>query len=228
VVGEAVSDLLASIAGWPARLQIEEVGGRRLELYVVADLERQLDRDRLLNDDAYVPPYWALLWSGSRILANFIARGGIDLAERTVLEVGCGMGLPSLAAAASGARVTAVDRAESALEFLRASAERNDFAIETVRGGLGDIGDRRFDHVIAAELLYETAEFPSLAETLVRLVRPGGELWIADAARVDTQPFFQCLARTGAGESLCERFEVVEEGTRVRIALRGYRAPITR
>ncbi len=226
--GEAVSAALASIAGWPARLQTEDLGGRRIELYVVADLEQRLDRNRLLNDDAYVPPYWALLWSGSRILADFVGRRGIELRGRTVIEVGCGMGLPSLVAAASGARVMAVDREGSALEFLRASAQRNGFAIEAVAGSIQEVGDRRFDHVLAAELLYETAEFPALAEALLRLARPGGKLWVADAARVDTRPFFECLERTGAAEISCERFEVVEEGTRVRLALRGYRAPITR
>jgi predicted nicotinamide N-methyase len=206
----------------------ETIGKGAIHFWVVADLERQLDRDRLLNDEAYVPPYWALLWSGSRILANFIGRGEIDLAGRTALEVGCGVGLPTLAAAAAGARVTAIDREAAPLEFLRTSAEWNGFAIEVVRRELDEFVGRRFDHVLAAELLYETARFDALAESLVRLVAPGGRLWIADAARVDTRPFFECLRRAGAEEVLCERFEVDEEGTRVRIALRGYRAPVTR
>lgn len=219
---------VSTIAGWPACLRVEEIGGRRVEIYVVADLERQLDRERLLNDEAYVPPYWALFWSGSRILADFLGREEVELVGRTVVEVGCGVGLPALAAATGGGIVTAIDREAAPLEFVGASAERNGCPIELVQASVEDLGDRVFDHVLAAELLYETARFGALAESLVKLVAPGGRLWIVDAARVDTRPFFDCLGRTGAVEIQCERFEVDEEGTRVRIALRGYRVAVTR
>jgi len=194
-------------------------------LYAVRELARWLDRDRLLNDDAYVPPYFALLWSGSRELAAALAARAAELSGKTVLEAGCGLGLPSLVAAAAGARVTALDREAAAIEFVRASGRAGDVEIETVVGELDRLRDRRFDFVVAAELLYERERFDDLAEGLVDRVAPGGALWIADASRVDTRPFFAALDRF-AWLDVDEAATVVrEEGTPVRVRTRFYRAP---
>ena len=49
-----------------------------------------------------------------------------------VLELGCGLGLPSLAAALAGGRVLATDWAPEALAAVRVNAERNDIEVETL------------------------------------------------------------------------------------------------
>lgn len=218
----------SSIAGWPAQLTCETVGALEVPIYVVADLELRLDRHRLLNDECYAPPYFALLWSGSRELARVMAGRRLDLEDRSLLEVGCGLGLPALAAAAMGARVTALDREPDAIDFLRASAAAGGVELETVVGDLCSLDDRRFDHVVAAELLYEPAGFADLAAALVQRTSPGGTLWIADAARVDTRPFFSELARFGLVPCLDQRSEALEERTRVSVRIRSYRRAATR
>src|SRR5260370_38043735 len=54
--------------------------------------------------DEYMP-YWADLWPAARMLAKAIVRepwpGPLD-----VLEIGCGLGLPGIAALSRGLRVT--------------------------------------------------------------------------------------------------------------------------
>src|SRR5512137_971911 len=88
-----------------------------IALWRVADLEHHVDRTALLaGDDPPEPPYWAHLWSGAVVLAAAIPAG-----VRSVVELGCGLGLPGLVAARRGARVTFVDRAAVALAFVRAS-----------------------------------------------------------------------------------------------------------
>ena len=52
-------------------------------------------------------PYWSVLWRSGVALAREVA--GMPLAGRRVVELGCGLGAPSLAAAAGGARVLATD-----------------------------------------------------------------------------------------------------------------------
>jgi len=210
------------IAGWPARLETEKIGGRYIRIHTAADLESRLDRSRLLHDESYSPPYWALLWSGSRELARYLGEG-VELRGRSALEVGCGLGLVALAAALAGARVTAIDRDPAAIEFLRASALENAVAIETWVGEPSVLGERRFDAVMAAELLYDRAGFGDLAAALVAAVAPGGWLWIADAERVDTRSFFEVLARMGLAPAVDEVREVREEGSRIQVRIRGYR-----
>jgi hypothetical protein len=69
------------------------------------------------NFDAHeeYPPYWAQLWPSSVALARAVAIA--KPAGARVLELRCGLGLPSIAAALSGAHVLATDRSTDALGF---------------------------------------------------------------------------------------------------------------
>lgn len=212
----------ASLAGWPAEWSAVSIGDAEVELYTVASLETLLDRDRLLRDDALEPPYWALLWSGARFVADWVVASG-GCSGATVLDVGCGLGLVGLAAAAAGGRVTAVDRDPDALAFVRASATRSGRPIEILEGDVAEVLDGRvFDVVVAAELLYEREAFGSIARALADALAPHGTLYLGDARRIDTDAFYDELSAVGL---TCheEHVRVVdEEGTRVRVRLAAY------
>jgi release factor glutamine methyltransferase len=68
---------------------------------------------------------------------------------RSVLDVGCGSGLLSLAAARAGAAVTAVDINIEAVHATAANATANGLTVEAIRSDLfAELGDRRFDLVV--------------------------------------------------------------------------------
>ena len=63
-----------TIAGYPVRVEKVRVADQLVPILVVADLERYVDRDALLRDaDGPEPPYWAHLWTASRVLARIVA-----------------------------------------------------------------------------------------------------------------------------------------------------------
>ena len=91
-----------------------------------------------------------------------------------MLELGCGLGLPSLAAALAGGRVLATDWSPQAIELLRENAERNDAALEI------EIVDwsrpaallerAPWDLVLGADLLYERRNVAPLLALLPPLL----------------------------------------------------------
>ena len=94
-----------------------------------------------------------------------------------MVELGCGLGVPSLVAAARGARVTAIDWAEDAIELL--GAERGSRTASTCRpcAPTGGAFDGRFDLALAADVLYERRNVEPLLELLPRLA---AEVWLAE------------------------------------------------
>jgi predicted nicotinamide N-methyase len=187
-----------------------KVGTELVELVTVRELERLLDRQRLLVDDSIEPPYWALVWSGARVAAEHLSRSGC--VGKTVLDVGAGLGLVSIVAARLGALVTAVDRSPEAAAFLQASAHHAGLTIQVLLADVTQLPrGKTFDVVVAAELLYERDRFPELASALCGAVASRGELVIADAQRVDTSTFYREVTRLGMTEAFSSRVTMGED-----------------
>jgi predicted nicotinamide N-methyase len=126
--------------------------------------------DQLLDEEAFARdeflPYWAELWPAGRALAAALPE---RLAGVRVVELGCGLGLPSLVAAARGAEVTATDWAEDAVALLACNAARNGLAVETEVRDWRDPWPREFDLVLAADVLYEQRNVEPLLARLGEL-----------------------------------------------------------
>jgi predicted nicotinamide N-methyase len=124
-----------------------------------------------------------------------------NLAGKRVVELGCGVGLPSVVALACGARVTATDHYLAALDFTRYNAYVN----------LGSEPETRlldwhtpevdglalFDLILAADVLYEHRNVSALAALIPTLLAPGGEVLLADPRRKDAPAFLEKMQEGG-------------------------------
>jgi predicted nicotinamide N-methyase len=137
---------------------------------------------------APIAPYWAVLWRSGVALAREL--DGMALRGRRVVELGCGLALPSIAAARAGAIVLATDADAEALELVTRNAHENEVRVETMRVDWTEPDElvRRapFDLVLAADLLYERQ---SVAPLLSLLPRLAPESWLADPGRPAAEAF---------------------------------------
>jgi predicted nicotinamide N-methyase len=137
-------------------------------------------------------PYSSVLWRSGVALARELSRRA--LRGQRVVELGCGMGVPSLVAARSGAEVLATDADEDALELLARNAARNGVELETALVDWADparlVERAPFDLVLAADVLYERAAVAQLLGLLPRLAprvlladpgRPAADAFLAEA-----------------------------------------------
>jgi predicted nicotinamide N-methyase len=174
------------------------VGARTLRVLRPPDPEALLSEVAFEHEEFL--PYWAELWPSGVALAREIAAR--DVAALAVLELGCGLGLPALAATAGGARVLAVDWSPDAVALLRRNAERNGVLLDADAVSWFEpdalAGRGPFDLVLAADVLYERRNAEPLLALLARVTAPDGEALLADPARPATPDF---LAR--AKESWC-------------------------
>ncbi|HWM07862.1 MAG TPA: methyltransferase [Solirubrobacteraceae bacterium] len=172
--------------------EIVPLRGRDLRLLRPRDAEALLDEEAFEHEE-YLP-YWAELWPSSLALARTIA--GRALRGARTLELGCGLGLPSIAAALAGGRVLATDWSPAAIELTAANAERNEAALETLVCSWTEpdplLERAPWDLVLASDVLYERRNCDALLPLLPRL---GADVWLADPGRPAAAPFLEAAAR---------------------------------
>jgi predicted nicotinamide N-methyase len=143
---------------------------------------------------APVAPYWSVLWRSGVALAWEL--DGVALQGLRVVELGCGLAVPSIAAARAGAAVLATDACAEALTLVARNADANSVDIETatVDWAKPDELVRRapFDLVLAADVLYERASVALLLSLLPRLAP---EAWLADPGRPGGDAFVEQAVR---------------------------------
>ena len=130
------------------------------------------------------PPYWAFAWAGGQALARYLLDNAALVAGRTVLDLGAGSGLTSVAAMKAGAAsVLAADIDRYALAAIALNGEANRVRIETTDADLLAAVPGAFDAVLVGDMFYER----DLAERALAFVETartsGAEVLVGDPRR---------------------------------------------
>ena len=175
--------------------------------------EEDFDRDERL-------PYWAELWPSALALSRHLSTR--DLTGTRAIELGCGVGLPTIITLARGATVLATDHYEAALDFTAHNASTNvgrephtallDWRTPDIEG-LGT-----FDLIFAADVLYEHKNAIALADLVPRLLAPDGEALFADPRRDEAPGFLAAVRKDGFGDAV-EEVTVEQDTRRVKVLL---------
>jgi predicted nicotinamide N-methyase len=173
----------------------ETVAFRGRELVIL----RPRDSEALLDEAAFEHeeflPYWAELWPSTVALARAVAAR--SLGGTRVLELGCGLGLPSIVAALGGARVLATDWSPDAVALLHENARRTGATLETAVHSWDDPelpARGPWELVLASDVLYEQRNVELLLGLLPQLLDDGGEVLLADPGRPPAARFLAAAA----------------------------------
>lgn len=164
------------------------------------------------------PPYWLQIWPAAIAIAQTL--GTLALRGLRVLDLGCGLGVPGIAAAWRGAHVTFVDRSPDAVEFARWNAGRVgspaavdvqclDWAERIVQG--------TFDLVLLSDVSYRALHHDPLRRQLAACLAPHGAVLHADPRRPEATPFVRWLEAEFT--SVTGRRDVQHRGRRIEVRL---------
>jgi predicted nicotinamide N-methyase len=195
VLRASLAERLAALRGIPAGdlpPALLDVAVRRLELPgdVEAFYLRPADWEQLRHEEGGAGrpvPYWARPWPAGLALARTLSADPPSQGTR-VLELGCGLALPSLVAARAGADVVATDGATDAVAYAAHTMALNEVEATVAHADWAVAGEALaaggpWDLVLAADVLYTRANVEQAARLLPRLGAAGGEIRLADPGR---------------------------------------------
>jgi predicted nicotinamide N-methyase len=180
-----------------------------------ADTDALLDspstQERFARDE-YMP-YWAQPWPAAVILAERVLAGPCG-DNRSAIELGCGVGLVSVAAGRVGWRVVASDYDEDAVAFAQYNASRNGLTLSatTTLDYRDPPTGSPFHLVLAADLLYERRHAAPLARWIAAALTPEGTALISDPNRSAADGFPDIAVAAGL-DCECEPVETVHPST---------------
>ncbi|TNE84805.1 MAG: methyltransferase domain-containing protein [Deltaproteobacteria bacterium] len=143
-------------------------------------------------------PLFGVVWNASRVLAERMSTAEVE--GLRILEIGCGIALPSHVLNERGADITASDYNPRAGEFLEHNAELNaspeiPFFRADWEALHPDLG--RFDLLIGSDILYERDHAEHLADFIGRHAEPHARVIIVDPGRGGTARFTHRMADLG-------------------------------
>ena len=187
-----------------------------LDILAVRDPDVLIDEiDPEYFDEDERLPYWAEIWPSAIGLGRHLFEYPVPACSG-ILELGCGVGVAGIAAAASGLEVTACDYEEDALAFARHNArlnrleERVSFRFLDWRNP--DL-DQQYTVIIGSDILYERPNHEPIQQLLGDTLAPGGMFLVSDPDRRAAASFVESMVARGYRHSVQPRrikFETID------------------
>lgn len=181
------------------RLTLERQGAARVITYFrpkepdgilsIPEIVERFDRD----GDA---PYWTHVWPPAIQMAQLVYQADWPLTTR-VVEVGCGVGVVALGAAARGWSTAASDNQPEAVRVARANALRNGLVVEPLVLDWRKPGERQFDRILGCDVTYDDRLHEPLLGAVGEMLAEGGEAWFADFGRLHAGLFVNRAQEAG-------------------------------
>jgi predicted nicotinamide N-methyase len=200
---------------------------RRFRFFVPKSLDRFVDQGDVFHDF----PLWVKIWEASIVLADHLAGMPVN-PERRFLEIGCGVGVVGIVAAAFGHRITMTEYNSDALDFARANVHTNLSADNAAGIEIARLDwnrprlEGRFDAIVGSEVIYQETDFQAILKLFETCLRPSGGIVLAEGVRKTSLEFFRQVsgrfdisAQKKTLRSKGEAFPVILAKMRFKVAL---------
>jgi predicted nicotinamide N-methyase len=183
------------------RYQTVEFGEIDIHIRTLRDNQQYEDKNQAaekLGISSATWPLFGILWPSSLELAKYIS--SLDIANKRILEVGCGIGLSSLLLNHIHADITATDIHPCAQEFLGVNTVLNNDRVipfERLDWNSANSTLGRFDLIIGSDLLYESNHPVLLSNFIDNHANKSCEVIIIDPGRGQQGKFIKIMLTMG-------------------------------
>ena len=149
----------------------------------------------IVSDTQALFPFWAKLWASSKVLTQFLVANPKWVQGKVVLEMGAGIGQPSLTIAKKAKKVIISDHNADAVALIEKNITQ--LGLTNAKGVLLDWNT--FDYSIAADTIllsdinYAPEAFDPLLKIIMHNITKGAVIIIATPQRIMGIPFIESL-----------------------------------
>jgi predicted nicotinamide N-methyase len=185
----------------------KKLGNKLFVLEVIRDLDEAIDMicEAMSPNEKLDPfaedlcPYFGELWPAGEGLARFLSDHPYLVRGKSILELGCGIGLPSMVASHLEGKVLATDFHPDVEEFFQRNCRHSviqcDYQRMNWREENNEVG--LFDVVMGSDVLYESKHPLDVAKGLVRYLKKDGIILLADPGRAYLGKFLDAALEIG-------------------------------
>lgn len=207
-----------------------KLGEKLFVVEAIRDLDEAIDMlcESLSPDeqqDPFAPdlcPYFGIFWHASEALGIYLHDRPHLVQGKKVLELGAGLGFPSMVAAHLGGDVLCTDFHPLVEEYFQRNCEHSQVKAKYQRLNWREEGAGKYDVVMGSDVLYESQHPLDVAKALLKFVKPGGKILLSDPGRNYLPKFLEAMKKSrtkesvemvSTGEKVCLVYEFTTEGT---------------
>ena len=185
-----MSSLETFKANYDTEIVALTIGGRPFRFHVPRTIDRFIDPDDPLRNF----PLWSKIWEASLLLGHKMAARTVTPGEQ-LIELGAGLGVAGVAAAAFGHDITITEYNDHALAFLEANLLENQCRSARVcrLDWHSPELQESFDVILGSELIYKESDFMIMRTLFRKVLKPGGEVLLAGEMRQTNKAFLDCM-----------------------------------
>ncbi|WP_232300535.1 class I SAM-dependent methyltransferase [Desulfonatronovibrio magnus] len=175
------------------------VGEHTLQILQITDIEKYVDMLAEESKEKIELPFWAKIWPASILLSYYITSLDTN-EEKKIIELGSGIGIAGLFAAAMGFKVILSDNNPMALLFAKINILKNNLSSAAEVMPVDFTADRlgqTFDYIIGSEIFYKESAYRGLVKFLLAHLdnKQDSEVVLAADYRRQAKKFFQVATK---------------------------------
>jgi predicted nicotinamide N-methyase len=190
-------------------VQLTQISAEKAIYVPVYDAVKAIYTDLLAMDPATPFPYWAKVWPSAIALHNVLQKHPSLIRDKMVLELGAGIGLPSLLMADITKSITISDYNSEAVELLRKNIAHLQLQnVQAMQLDWNTIPENiTAEVVILSDVNYDPTQFETLTKLIEKFIHQGCTIILSTPQRIMASPFVLELASYIVAEYL----ELVDE-----------------
>jgi predicted nicotinamide N-methyase len=177
-------------------LELTQISAEKAIYVPVYDAVKAIYTDLLAMDPASPFPYWAKVWPSAIALVKVLQKHPSLIRDKTVLELGAGIGLPTLLMASEAKTIQVSDYDSEAVELLRKNIAHLQLQnVQALQMDWNDLPENIDPEVIIlSDVNYDPTQFESLTKLIQKFIHQGCTIILSTPQRIIANPFVLALS----------------------------------